>query len=149
MRYNTQLILHDPDRGLYGDCFRTCLSCILDLVPSEVPHYMGESLPEKVIWNKYNRWLMDNHNLQLFSIAYSSLEDVFSTMRILNPGIIYLLMGQGERGFNHQVLAMGNKIIHDPHPFGSRRLIGPDTDHGYYWVDILISNKHVVKGEEQ
>ena len=34
-----QLYRHKPTEGSYGDCWRTCLACILDRNPETIPHY--------------------------------------------------------------------------------------------------------------
>lgn len=34
-----QLLKHDPANGVYGDCFRTCIACLLERPVTEVPHF--------------------------------------------------------------------------------------------------------------
>ena len=39
MKELKQLNLHRPEEGLIGDCFRTCIACLLDMpAPDHVPH---------------------------------------------------------------------------------------------------------------
>ena len=44
MTPQTQLNKHDPANGVYGDCGRTVIACLLDLHPSEVPHFWDGNL---------------------------------------------------------------------------------------------------------
>lgn len=33
MKYNKQLFRHHPEQGIFGDCHRTAIACMLDLEP--------------------------------------------------------------------------------------------------------------------
>jgi len=47
MRFHKQLITnHNPESGIFGDCQRTAIACLLDKHPSDVPHF---ATPET--WN--------------------------------------------------------------------------------------------------
>jgi hypothetical protein len=34
-----QEFMHDPEKGIIGDCFRACIASILELDINEVPHF--------------------------------------------------------------------------------------------------------------
>src|SRR3546814_14399554 len=63
MTPHPQLIKHDPENGAYGDCQRTCIAVILDLHPSEVPHFCDNPLADRDSpdwWHKrQTRWLAE------------------------------------------------------------------------------------------
>lgn len=41
-----QLYGHNPDQGIFGDCFRTALGCLLNLPPEKVPHFYDGCGPD-------------------------------------------------------------------------------------------------------
>lgn len=139
MKYHTQILLHDPDRGVQGDCFRTALACLLDLNPRDVPHFWGDpSRDADEVWREVDAWLTQNHGLRRWTAAYAGdLESLLEALKVQNPGIAFLLCGASPRGTAHQVIACDGKIIHDPHPEGGG-LVGPVEDDGYFWVDVLV-----------
>lgn len=138
MKYHTQRFKHDPDNGIFGDCQRTALACLLDLELDEVPHF-GEGFPDSIEFHNRVRDFLKTRGLTTFSVPFNAtLDDVLIQMGNLNPNVDYLLSGMSKRGFNHVVLARGGSIIHDPHEDRSN-LIGP-CDDGYYWVEVLTPN---------
>lgn len=53
---------HDPENGVFGDCYRTCLAYILGFDRDSVPHYVTSMDSEewaKVIQPKYDAYLAD------------------------------------------------------------------------------------------
>lgn len=34
-----QAFLHKPEEGVYGDCYRTCIACLLGIDRDAVPHF--------------------------------------------------------------------------------------------------------------
>ena len=141
MLYHYQKYQHDPENGTYGDCFRTALACIMDLQRDDVPHFMDgvNDCDKDKTWERINTWLKENHQSALFFVAYSDsdLSNLLQSMKILNPGIPYLLAGQSVRGFAHQVVACDDKIIWCPADGKDGKLIGP-CDDGYYWVNLVV-----------
>ena len=39
MEFYKQLNEHNPDEGVYGDCYRTAIGCLLNIPPEFVPHF--------------------------------------------------------------------------------------------------------------
>jgi len=136
MRFYKQLVKHDPDNGRYGDCFRTCLACLLNVPPEDVPHFLAEG--NDAFWPAVTEWL-SHHKLSLFHVPFSGddLQGLFRSMQHLNPDLLYLLAGKSPRGVNHQVIAQGDRILHDPSTEGGG-LVGPCVEDGMYWVGLLV-----------
>lgn len=40
MRFQKQLVQHNPDEGRWGDCFRTCIAILLNMDAADVPHFV-------------------------------------------------------------------------------------------------------------
>lgn len=137
MLFAKQRLLHKPEEGQYGDCFRTALACMLNLAPEEVPHFLHDDPSSEVFWSRANEWLLAR-GLKLFNVPFKAdLDDVLATMKAQNPGVYYLLAGESPRGTAHQVIALDDAIIHDPHPDGGG-LVGPVPYDGMYWVNVLV-----------
>ena len=43
MTPHKQLNRHRPEEGVFGDCYRTAIACLLDLRPQDVPHVADTS----------------------------------------------------------------------------------------------------------
>lgn len=139
MKYHKQLFKHNPDEGIYGDCFRTCIACLLDLEPQEVPHfaeYISDDEEESVFMDRARLWLKDR-GLGIASFAYDFGPDkALYWMSKMNPGIHYIMVGEGKGGANHCVVCLDDAVIHDPH-YDEKGLIGP-CDDNLTWIDILV-----------
>jgi hypothetical protein len=140
MEFHRQLITnHNPDDGIFGDCQRTAIACLLNKFPSEVPNFAtpetwnnGETFDLKI------REYLKERGLSWFCLAYDGNPDVDTLLHAighLNPDNYYMLCGQSTRGINHVVVCKGTKIIHDPHPSDSK--LSSPCDDGYWWVYIL------------
>ena len=107
-----------------GDCWRTCIACLLDIPPVEVPHFGEEAMDTgEFFMTITNRWL-EPRGLRLNVDAYA-------------PQCLAIATGQSPRNAlkGHSVIIDGTltdedgkpKIIHDPHPsrsgLGSRETI--------------------------
>lgn len=124
----TQVHVPDPERadghdadGIPGDCWRTAIACILDLHPSEVPHFIAlfegmdadedDPLTEKFgpwWWRETRRWLRARGR------------DIGVHPEPVPPYVedYVLLTGPSPRGdFMHVVVGdRYGKLVHDPHP---------------------------------
>lgn len=135
MTPHKQRFAHKPEEGIYGDCCRTVIACILDIEPEEVPHY-HRMLADGEQSDLMNEWLL-GRDLQLVQIPYDSdPDDVLSAMRKMNPGLTYLLAGLSRTGVDHYVIAKDDKIIHDP-SLTDAGIIGRGSD-GYTWVGFVV-----------
>ncbi len=126
-----QLIKHDPENGAYGDCQRTCVAVILDLHPSEVPHFCddptaGRDSPDW--WHaRQTRWLAER-GLAEARFAYYADESLETVLRIAsksNPHTPMILCGTSRLGVNHSVVVLDGEIVCDPSGNG---IVGPPAD---------------------
>ena len=131
-----QLNGHDPDNGVYGDCYRACLGSILEIDPRDMPNFCEK--PEDEYLEFTRNWLAENCGVAMATFPYETkdLSELLKHLGALNPGIYFTLGGRSPRGFNHEVVVLDGKIVHDPAPSGGG-LVGP-MDDGYYWVSILV-----------
>jgi len=142
MLYHKQANLHDPDNGLYGDCYRTVLACLLDLPRDDVPHYvtsMDNTEWLEDIQPKYDRWLADR-GLQEFSLAADgdwSLDFVLQWQRFrAKVPMRSMLIGSSRSECNHVVVVYNGEIEHDPAQNNSG-ITGP-ADDGYWHLTWLV-----------
>jgi hypothetical protein len=64
------LVKHDPENGTWGDCFRTCIACLLDVDPATVPHaYADGNLTEGHALRIMREWLKER-GLGILSITF-------------------------------------------------------------------------------
>jgi hypothetical protein len=137
MQFHKQLNRHDPDNGIWGDCFRTALACLFDLRPEEVPHFLDGGPESEIFRAHYNNWLAER-GYCTFQVCWNSdLTGVQSYMRMVNPGVYYLLSGMSPRGTTHVVIGLDDQIVHDPAIDGGG-LVAPCAEDGYYWVEVLL-----------
>lgn len=110
MQKHDMQVFANPELKIIGDCYRTCIACLLDMHPLEVPHFMASTWGdwETRKWLKprglmviemrcelvYNGWLLDREDIDLF----------------------HIMCGMTERGLMHAVVGRNGKVYHDPHP---------------------------------
>jgi hypothetical protein len=125
---------HNPERGVYGDCHRACVASILELSLDEVPHFCdGDPGPEA--WTAAERSWLREKGLAPVSVAFAAtLAEVFAYMLRVNPGVFYILGGTSKNGTGHSVIALEDRIVHDP-SLDDSSIVGPMED-GYVWVTV-------------
>ena len=138
MRRLQQLITHDPTQGRYGDCWRTCIAMILDYEsPIDVPHFAEMSLSGEQIDVLTNEWLSEK-GFALASIVFREDEHPWDWMKIMNPHVPMILLGQSGIGeINHCVVCLGGEVWHDPNGSG---VVGPCIDDGdgrFWWIYMI------------
>ena len=136
MKPQKQRFLHNPPES-YGDCFPTALASLMNIDRDDVPHFWdGGKEPEGGWYAPVREWLA-KYNLTYLSLPVAAdLKTTLGMMGDFNPGVFYLLSGNGGRVGNHTVVAKDDEIIWDPHPDNSG-LVGPCED-GFYWIDFLL-----------
>lgn len=141
MIFNKQLLTHNPKEGVYGDCFRTCIACLFDLQPGEVPHpYPNGSASSEAQLKVMDNWLAMKGVLQISTCLEVDLEDTFALQEAINPNVYYLLTGTSKNGAHHSVICLNDKIIWDPSKDDSG-IVAP-CDDGYYWVSWFVPISH-------
>jgi len=138
-----QQYLHDPDRGVTGDCGRTVIACLLDMRPEEVPHFYHEDFyaeePKDWKGNKVrDEWLRER-GLTIIKIPYDgdaiTLENLLC--QYVDPGVFYILHGRSRNDTGHVVICEGGKIVHDP-ALDDSGIVGPEPHSGHYWLEFLV-----------
>ena len=62
MKYYEQLVTNcDPENGIYGDCYRTCVACFLEIEPQNIPPITNPDLSKYE--DELNDWLIKNYGL--------------------------------------------------------------------------------------
>ena len=131
-----QLYRHDPDNGVYGDCLRTVVGCLLDLMPKTVPHFV-----ESRDWYTHLQEWLNERGLFMFSVPFAGkLQDVLRTVGLHNPGVYCILVGTSKNNLSHCVIIKDGQIVHDP-SIDQSGIVGPGED-GYYQIEVLAYNKH-------
>lgn len=97
-----------------GNCFATCIACILDLPVEDVPNFCGDNPGENGEWHRAtNRWLAPR-GLRYIEFSYG---DWVADNHGL-PGCHVIVSGPGPRGCDHATVWLDGKLTHDPHPSG-------------------------------
>lgn len=139
MQYHKQRFRHQPDKGIYGDCHRTALACLLDMEPEQVPHF-GEMMfvhGTEAASEAEELWLNKQGLSQVF-VPYSvdTLDNLLLHLASINPRAYYLLGGTSKNGVGHTVVGCGGKLIWDPAQDNSG-IVGPMSD-GFFWISYFL-----------
>lgn len=134
-----QLYRHDPANGVYGDCYRTVIACLLDLAPTDVPHINEDTGASgmKEQGDAMDVWLA-GRGLREINIAFpgdTPLADVLSTMEAMNPGLRFMITGTSRNETNHCVICRSGEIEWDPSLTDSG-IVGP-ADNGFWLASFL------------
>ena len=138
MKFHRQLFPeHRPEEGIYGDCARTVIACLLDNVaPDDVPHFAEiADEDEEHGLRLVDDWLAAWGYRRLTFAFEADLEYVGKAMTMWNPGVPYCVIGQTSRGNNHVAIYRDGNLVHDPHP--SDEGITAPTGEGYYWIELI------------
>lgn len=139
MIYNKQLFKHEPKKGYFGDCHRTCLACILNISPEEIPNFgIYYDNPEKFI-EEERKWHLINNIISIVCPYTGSIEGILKTQKEQNPNTYYILSGISKNDLGHSVVCLNDEIIWDP-ALDNSGIVRPFND-GYYWVQFIGSIK--------
>src|SRR6266581_6866987 len=132
MRPVEQTILHDPEKGVVGNCFAACLASLLEIPLDDVPHFFGASTDS---WRKdLNLWLA-RRGLSFIDVWCPNPTNFqwYVTEQLSQVGY-YVLSGPSPRykSVEHAVIAKGGKIVFDPHPSKA------GLADGYRWLGFLV-----------
>lgn len=142
MIFYDQLETHcDVENGIYGDCYRTCVACFLEIEPQNIPAITDPDLSKYE--NELNDWLIGNYDLCLIGFPFKGLHSHEETMKMfqeffklnIRKDMPYIFVGNSPRDICHAVIAENGKIIHDPHP-AKTGITGPSD--GFYWIIYLV-----------
>ncbi len=144
LRYQTQAFLHEPEKGIHGDCARTALACLLELPRDDVPHFAKDVPDSKIFHKRMDDWLHSQgySRVRMIFSGDDDPETIMSSVSTLNPGLRFQLAGKSKTGVNHVVICKGGKIDHDP-SITQSGIVGPCEPNGYYWVEFLTPIRFV------
>lgn len=134
-----QLYRHDPENGVYGDCFRTAIGCLLELEPAEVPHFLDGGRD----YGDARRMLADflkARGLRYVEIPINHTDGHAGLLKMMdawNPSEFWLLSGESRSGAGHTVVCRGGEIVHDPSQTNNG-IVGPMPDEDYYGLAFLV-----------
>lgn len=136
---HTQLFRHDPDNGVYGDCWRTTVACLLRLPVEDVPHVCDG--PDNGKSSERMRAYLESQGCALIQVPFSgdlSLQQILEYVGApsVSGDLHWCLMGTSRTGCNHVVVCKGAEIIHDP-SITQSGIIGPASD-GLWWVEWVV-----------
>lgn len=144
MKYHRQKFpIHNPDEGVWGDCARTVLACLLDKDSvEEVPHFYDGTWDQEGIeraFDAFKKWVEDQGKT-LIRVAYlydGPPEPLVQHISSGNPGLPFILIGESPNGTGHTVICQDGVIIHDPQG-RPNPIIGPHPTTGTYQVEFVV-----------
>lgn len=148
MKPQKQLNRHDPKNGIYDDCHRTAIACVLDMDANDVPHFM-DGRDAGASHEAAEAWLNERGITQI-NVLFgdtSSLEDVLTSIKNYNATSgphVFILGGRSRNDVNHSVVCCDGEIVCDP-SIDNSGIVGP-CDDGYWWVTFFGSLRAVHRG---
>lgn len=107
---------HDPEQGIFGDCYRSCIAIILGRKITSVPHFCNaDAVGDEWLLNSKS-WLA-NLGLSLACFTVCNVRSPNEAMKVIcsgAQGIPMIMTGRGPQGINHCVVVMDGQIICDP-----------------------------------
>ena len=143
MKRLKQLITHDPKNERWGDCYRTCISMIMNLDPETVPHFYDPNLACQGIAGA-REWLA-GWGYGLSQVNYEPdmewLTLINSTLN-MSPGCPFIMSGMGPRGNNHCVVVLDGEVFCDPFSGEADQepFTGPAVQdrESYWWAESIV-----------
>lgn len=138
MKYQKQIYRHDPENGVYGDCFRTAIACLLDIDATAVPHFFDQGADPDEAYRAMEDWL-SGRGLSFIEIPFTapSVASALQTCAGWVPASAhYILHGKSRTGCGHVVVCKGEEVVWDP-SLTDAGIIGPNPELGAYRVSAL------------
>lgn len=137
MLLQKQKNLHRPEEGIYGDCLRTCIACLLHVKRDMVTNFMTDREDISRIHERIDEELLEvfgAYRVGFIVPMDCGIQEALDMFGSFARGMPYMLTGMSRNGTNHVVLAQGTAIIWDPSLDGSG-IVGPgeSEDHGPFW----------------
>jgi hypothetical protein len=145
MRPVDQLVFPDPEKGIRGDCFRSCVASILNLPAREVPHFVQEDN----YWASLENWL-EPMGLSAIDVTLASGVSISGPLQPLYCVLTGKSPRAGEAGrLRHCVVAKRDlcgefEIVHDPHP--SRDGLAGNPERAMFFVKAFRPHRVMVCG---
>lgn len=116
IKVSEQLVPHDPDNGIYGDCYRATLATLLGVDTEQVPHFLHDNCDALTFNTRVNDYLAQ------FRLVYMSFNAWDIPQWKKDAGIsipIYHEIADDSPRFSgtgHAVVGKDGEVFHDPHP---------------------------------
>lgn len=131
-----QLFRHEPENGIYGDCFRAVLASLLDVDLLQIPHEhravaLASEMPE-------HAWLADRGLMVALTAlpgATYGMEEVLGWTATAYPGCHLMFAGTSKNDCNHVVIIRDGAIVWDP-ALDDSGIVGP-CDDGNWYVEVI------------
>ena len=136
-----QLFLHKPEEGIIGDCFRTCVACVLDIRPNELPHGFGEFWEDKdvnvtlKVHAQLNK-ILANWDYRFIEYPMDCTREQLGTYLRHYYTDLHIIIGCNSKNGGHSVVMRNDDYIWDP-AIDNSGCVGP-MDDGYYWIGMLV-----------
>ena len=104
---------HNPEAGVYGDCFRAAIASVLELALDDVPHFLDGNPPFDQWGMALKTWACARNLNAAFVVGSADLDDTLSVMAAGFPEMHYILCGTS-RTLQHAVVGYGDKVVHNP-----------------------------------
>lgn len=107
----TQLIMHNPEKGQRGDCQRAVIASLLDMLIADVPHF-NETGDATIYWETLQEFC-NKHGYILIEMKSTQFHAWGSDLPVYHE-----ISGPSPRfpGQYHAVVGCNGQIVHDPHP---------------------------------
>lgn len=136
MTPHKQRFRHRPDEGVYGDCHRTAIACLLDLEPEQVPHFLHDGCDAEEFNRRTAAYLAEQGLIEIWLAYNCSLDELMQCLEVNAKGVYYLLGGRSRNGCNHTVIGCGGEIAWDP-SLDDSGIVGPLST-GQFAVSFLV-----------
>lgn len=151
MIFRKQLKPHLPSAGIIGDCLRTCYACLLDLEPSQVPHFaqlaydsnggkFGDQTADETRFQ--NEWLLSKGLLQWsMAISLEPYEDITQALESFvhmnqAPRHMFMVTGRGPNAV-HVCIYKGADLLWDPSPSNQGLLGGIPPENAIFLTFLM------------
>lgn len=141
-----QLFRHEPEHGIYGDCHRTAIACLLEVDKEQVPHF-NEGGPNGETFCKQEREYLTSKGIAPLYVAFEDLEAAMRFMKLANPGIYALLGGKSRTGVGHTVIVCDGEIVWDP-SLDDSGIVGPFDEDKLYWLTFFVPLSMTKRSED-
>ena len=144
MKKQKQLYRHQPESGIYGDCMRATIACLLELPIESVPHFLQESVDkfgrEEKAFALQSEWLgAVGYKYVEFPISSPSVREALDWSYVYARGVYLLFTGMSKNLVDHVVIILNGDIVWDT-AIDDSGVQGPGTD-GYYRIGMLIGKE--------
>ncbi len=118
--------------GKNGNCFSTCIACILQIPAARIPNFCHEKNEN---WrDATNDWL---GSIGFFYIDFTLIGDMRD--ELIRYWGYHVISGNGPRKRRHSVVGLQGELFHDPYPGGCGLIGGPDEwEHGFVISKSLV-----------